>query len=275
MPDQLDPRPAYPKHFLASPVPRRNTAFILMPFDASFEPVHAAIRDAAKRAEFTPLRADDIFSTRSGMEKILRGIAEAEVVIADMTGRNANVFYEAGIAHTVKDNVILLAQNLDDIPFDLRHIDHLEYAATSDGLTSLSSRLLEVIQGLPTEPATTQRPARDEAGSSSKSRLKVLHWDGRSNGPHGPGLVVHNIGEDTAEDIVGERVMPTGAYQFSQALVTLSPRERSGINPGWTDAPRPPDAPEEVPTGKYMARVAWTDSNGARHESAWTLVEKY
>ena len=145
-----EPRPIYPKHFLSEPVARANTGFILMPFSDEFEPVHEAIRAAITEARLRPLRADDIFSTRSGMEKILRGIAEAEVVIADMTGRNANVFYEAGIAHTIKDNVVLLTQDINDIPFDFRHIDHIEYK--NDELDGLTQDLSEVIGRLPAEP---------------------------------------------------------------------------------------------------------------------------
>ena len=155
-----EPRPIYPKHFLNDPVSRRSTGFILMPFEprAAFNPIHDAIEAGIEGADLSPLRADDIFSTRSGMEKILRGIAEAEVVVADMTGRNANVFYETGIAHTIKDNVILLTQNINDIPFDFRHIDHIEYEPTKDGLEALTKELKLVITGLPAESPAEAPP---------------------------------------------------------------------------------------------------------------------
>ena len=157
-----EPRPIYPKHFLSGPVPQRNTGFILMPFADEFEPVHEAIRAAIESAGLEPLRADDIFSTRAGMEKILRGIAEAEVVVADMSGQNANVFYEVGIAHTHRDNVILLMRRDDDFPFDLQHIDHVTYTTTEGGLKALTESLTTVISGLPEEPvseAPTVQPA--------------------------------------------------------------------------------------------------------------------
>ena len=97
--------------------------------------------------------------TRASLEKILRGILEAEVVVADMTGRNANVFYEVGIAHATKENVVLLAQSIrDDLPFDLQHIDHLEYDLTVDGLAFLTDRLSEIIERLPPEPQGSVTP---------------------------------------------------------------------------------------------------------------------
>ena len=79
-----EPRPIYPKHFFSTASTRTKTGFILMPFASEFEPIHQAIREALSGAELEPVRADDHFSTRAGLEKILRGIAEAEVVIADM-----------------------------------------------------------------------------------------------------------------------------------------------------------------------------------------------
>ncbi len=146
-----------------------------MPFEpkAIFDPIHSAIEEGIDNAGLSPLRADDIFSTRSGMEKILRGIAEAEVVVADMTGRNANVFYETGIAHTIKDNVVLLTQNIDDIPFDFRHIDHIEYEATGDGLKVLTDELSRVVAGLPQEPpfqASPTRPSSPTALTPAEAR---------------------------------------------------------------------------------------------------------
>ena len=159
-----EPRPIYPKYYFREPVPRQRTGFILMPFKAEFEPVHEAIRTAIEAADLFPLRADDIFSTRAGMEKILRGIAEAEVVVADMTGRNANVFYETGIAHTIKDNVVLLTQNIEDIPFDFRHIDHIEYTATRDGLLTLTADLQRVVESLDPEPVLAAAPPSPVGG---------------------------------------------------------------------------------------------------------------
>ena len=130
-----------------------------MPFKEEFEPVHEAIQAAIKDADLNPLRADDIFSTQAGMEKILRGIAGAEVVVADMSERNANVFYEAGIAHMAKENVVLLTRDRGDFPFDLQHIDHIIYEPSEKGLRDLTEQLSQVIRNLPTEPAFELRSA--------------------------------------------------------------------------------------------------------------------
>ena len=58
-----------------------------------------------------------------------------------MSKKNANVFYEVGIAHSFRDSVILLTQDTDDIPFDLRHLQaHLDEPTPSEGLTCSSPR---------------------------------------------------------------------------------------------------------------------------------------
>ena len=107
-----EPRPIYPKHFFEQPVERRSTGLILMPFARDFDDVHAVIRRAIEAAGLEPFRIDDEHLTRAAMEKLLRGVGEAEAVVADLTGRNANVFYELGISHVMKENVVMLAQSI-------------------------------------------------------------------------------------------------------------------------------------------------------------------
>ena len=150
-----------------------------MPFAQRFDDVHVAIHEAVESVGLDPVRADDIFTTRASLEKILRGIAEAEVIVADMTGRNPNVYYEVRVAHTVKENVVILAQNVEeDVPFDLRHIDYLQYANTVEGRTELTTRLSSVLQSLAPEPelASPQTSIDDGLGisfSDPQSQVRV------------------------------------------------------------------------------------------------------
>ena len=55
------------------------------------------------------------------LERVFNQISKADVIVADMTGRNPNVFYEAGYAHALNKVVVLVTQKTDDIPFDLKH----------------------------------------------------------------------------------------------------------------------------------------------------------
>jgi hypothetical protein len=82
------------------------------------------------------------------MQDIVSLICQAGVVVADCSGRNPNVFYEAGIAHTLGREVILIAQNIDDVPFDLRHLRVLTYLPNQQGLDELTAKLRERLHTL-------------------------------------------------------------------------------------------------------------------------------
>jgi hypothetical protein len=80
------------------------------------------------------------------MEDIWKGILSAEVIIADLTNRNVNVFYELGISHTVGKKFILLTQKLSDIPFDLNRYRIIEYSDNADGYKILESSLSAMLK---------------------------------------------------------------------------------------------------------------------------------
>ena len=48
-------------------------------------------------------------------------------MVADLTGRNPNVFYELGLAHAAMKPVVFTAANIEDVPFDLRHLRVILY----------------------------------------------------------------------------------------------------------------------------------------------------
>ena len=159
-----EPRSIYPKHYFQQdpPAPRRDAGFILMPFKKEFAPVYEAIKEAMQSAGLSEAsKANDLskFNTRAAMEEILKGIAEANVVVADMTGANENVFYEVGIAHTVKENVVLITQDTSKLPFDSQHIPHIPYDSSEEGLLKLTEQLSQVISSRPDEPRFEIRSA--------------------------------------------------------------------------------------------------------------------
>ena len=115
-----------------------NTCFVLMPFDDRFTIVYETI---AKGLEglMVCTRADDLKMGSPILERILTGIRSAELIIADLTGSNPNVYYELGLAHTQTKNVLLLSQAINEVPFDLRHLYCVNYSPFSNhGLELLS-----------------------------------------------------------------------------------------------------------------------------------------
>jgi nucleoside 2-deoxyribosyltransferase len=108
--------------------PKEKYVFVLMPFDEQFDDIYwfgirGAVEDVSLRCE----RVDEIHFTGGVMEKVLAQISIADIIIAEMTGRDPNVFYEVGIAHTLEKETVLIVQNAEDIPFDLRGKNHIVY----------------------------------------------------------------------------------------------------------------------------------------------------
>ena len=123
-------------------------ASAMMPFAAEFNPVYAALQGVCEEVGLRCRRADDIWENPLVMQDVVQLIDRSTVVIADCTGRNPNVFYEVGIAHTLGREVILITQNEADVPFDLRAHRYVKYLNNGEGLAELANRLRPRLQDL-------------------------------------------------------------------------------------------------------------------------------
>lgn len=121
---------------------RESHIFYLCPFTEPFDTVYKDhVKPVAVKAGFTIDRADEIFGTQPIIEDIWESINSAEVIIADVTGRNPNVMYEIGMAHTVGRPVIIMTQQIDDVPFDLKHHRCIVYSHTPRGCKNLEKKV--------------------------------------------------------------------------------------------------------------------------------------
>lgn len=123
---------------------------VMMPFNAGFLETYDAIKNVANHMSLECLRADDIWDNTTFMQDIFNLIFCARVVVVDFTGRNPNVMYETGIAHTLGKSVIPITQSINDIPSDLGHHRALKYLPNKEGYRNLSNDLykrLKIIMG--------------------------------------------------------------------------------------------------------------------------------
>lgn len=106
-----------------------DTCFVMQPFAAPLGDYYEKIyKPAIEKAGLKPVRADaDIFGTGKIIDQVWRGINDAKVLVAELTSRNPNVFYELGVAHALKKPVVLVSSNEKDVPFDLQHIRVIYY----------------------------------------------------------------------------------------------------------------------------------------------------
>ena len=78
-------------------------AFVIMPFDLEFTPIYEQlIKPHLEEAGYYVHRADSFFDQENIIRDIVRGIAEASLVIAELTIPNPNVYYELGLCHGLK-----------------------------------------------------------------------------------------------------------------------------------------------------------------------------
>lgn len=114
----------------------KPTCFVLMPFDEDFKEVYDyAIAPAAEAAGFDCYRADHAFGPRAIVSDIIASIFSADVIVADVSGSNPNVFYELGIAHTVDNKTIVICEKTGGkLPFDLKAYRVIFYRRTIDGI---------------------------------------------------------------------------------------------------------------------------------------------
>lgn len=103
---------------------------VLMPFTPEMALVYDEIRSVVLGCRATVARADDFHGDRFVMQDIWLAICGATLILADCTGRSPNVFYEVGLAHTVGVPTLLLTQDVNDIPFDIRHRRVIPYDLT-------------------------------------------------------------------------------------------------------------------------------------------------
>ena len=127
-----------------------NFIFVLSPFGDPFDTVYSDHLKPAVESigGLTCLRADDIYDNRPIIEDIWRCTHEARLLISELTGRNANVFYETGIAHTIGKEVILITQSMADVPFDLKHLRCIVYEYTPKGAKALEENLKSTVMNI-------------------------------------------------------------------------------------------------------------------------------
>lgn len=119
-----------------------------MPFDPSFDEIYNLfIADALTEAGYEVFRADDIQSHQNILRDLVGAIHSSDLVIADLTTNNANVFYELGVAHTLGKRVILLTQDIGELPFDLRSYRVVVYSTHFATIRKARTKLVDLAKG--------------------------------------------------------------------------------------------------------------------------------
>jgi hypothetical protein len=135
-------------------------AFVLMPFDSAFDDLYKfGIKNVAAGLGILAERVDEQLFREGILDRIYRQIEHADIVVAEMTGTNPNVFYEVGYAHAKNKLCILSTASAEDIPFDLKQRRHIVH---NNSIQVLGDRLKEELVW-----------ARGEIENIRRSRIQV------------------------------------------------------------------------------------------------------
>ncbi len=194
-----------------------------MPFGLLPDQVYAyIIAPALRSAGYDPKRADTTFNQRAIMQDVIAGIKGADLVVADLTSRNANVFYELGLAHSMRRPTVMIAQSTDDIPFDLQAyrvvIYALEFASNGRLTSSLARELVPLVQAARDGSVEYGNPFTDYAVAPEEATV--------ASGEPDEGILEIFDAFNTQAAVFGQAMAQIGTLtqQFASEMGTLTIR---------------------------------------------------
>jgi ActR/RegA family two-component response regulator len=141
-------------------MPPEKTCFVIMPFsttktctnDQWTEIFETMIKTAVETSGYHYECFRACLDIGNIIKDILVNLNRADVVIADLTDKNPNVFYELGVRHTLRNATILITQDINHVPFDLRHYALIEYDwTTRKGRNEFNIRIAKILKSIEEE----------------------------------------------------------------------------------------------------------------------------
>ena len=148
---------------------KKKLCFVIMPFSSTkrwtsekwteiFANVH---KPAITGSRFSYRCERSKIRTGAFIKDILTQLNQADVVLADLTDMNANVFYELGVRHTLRNRTILVSQTMDDVPSDLKQYGVIIYDTTPKGVAEYKNKIKDVLKDIRDKPSRSDNPISD------------------------------------------------------------------------------------------------------------------
>jgi len=124
--------------------PDPELVFVLTPFNNLYDEVFKVIRTTCMDIGLKCYRGDEHFIKGEILPHILKLLCKATVVIANIEGRNPNVFYELGLAHAMDKNTLLLTKTVESLPIDVKTKKIIVYQNIRELQSMLKDELLKL-----------------------------------------------------------------------------------------------------------------------------------
>jgi len=147
-----------------------DECFTIMPYGGWFDEYYEQIfLPAITSAGLVPKRADDLYRPSAIVHDIWLYTKRAKLILADLSEKNPNVFYELGLAHAIAKPAILVTQSMEDVPFDLRALRVIEYDKNAPAWgEDLKSKIRTAITEVLASPLQAVLPSFLEVSRSEK-----------------------------------------------------------------------------------------------------------
>ncbi len=126
--------------------------FVIMQFTDQFNELYKdVIKPVGSEYGFDVIRADERFGPGLILSDVERQINEARAIVADITPKNPNVYWEVGYAHALRKPTILIAQRATELPFDVSPFRTLFYDNTIAGKSRIEEGLRQHLSAIQTD----------------------------------------------------------------------------------------------------------------------------
>jgi len=101
-----------------------------------------------KELGYEVVRADTSFSVERIDLSIIDQLKNSDLVIADVSGNNPNVMFELGYRIALEKPYIIIAQNINELPFDISSIRTLIYETIAPNILEFNAQLETMVKSI-------------------------------------------------------------------------------------------------------------------------------
>lgn len=138
----------------------KKKVFMIMPFEDKYFEIYEMLKRQFED-DFLFSHAGEEDNQQNILKDIVQAICDADIIIANLTGLNPNVFYELGVAHTLNKKVIIITEDISTLPFDLKSYRAKEYSAHFVKFADLLDTLKKYMYGAITGKTSFSNPVSD------------------------------------------------------------------------------------------------------------------
>lgn len=140
--------------------------------ERSDQVLECIITPAVKECGYdTPLRADQISEPGIITTQVVEHLLNDDLVVADLTGRNPNVYYELAVRHAVKKPIVQIIDDSESIPFDVSTQRTIRYKYPDlRSAETCRRKIVEQIRAAETDPNNADSPISGAVNSLAAKR---------------------------------------------------------------------------------------------------------